>query len=346
MLLANKRAIELGVVRAGFADPRIAEAAERALISGEPVDVDLTDRHTRGFPPVVHAEVREISAGTVLVIGADESAAVRTEAVRRDFVANVSHELKTPIGAISLLAEAVLDGADDPDTVRYFTSKIAKESTRLGTLVSELIALSKLQGGSETADLPLVGIDAVIDEVINRTATIAEAAGITVAIGGVPGIFVRGDRTLLVTALTNLVDNAVHYSPRGTPVTINRVVRGSMVELAVTDRGAGIPVAHQERVFERFFRADPARSRQTGGTGLGLAIVKHVAANHGGDVTLWSRVGTGSTFTIRLPAADVKTVSSSTHDPVVVGASTSGSPAPVIPGTVQPTTNDAAADRM
>jgi two-component system sensor histidine kinase SenX3 len=344
VLLANARAVELGVIRAGFADARIVEAAERALISGEPVDVDLTEKAGRGVPRQVHAEVRQIDEGTVLVIGADESAAVRTEAVRRDFVANISHELKTPIGAISLLAEAVLDGADDPDTVRHFTSKIAKESTRLGTLVSELISLSKLQGGGDASlEQTLVGLDGVIEEVISRTVTIADAAGITVGVGGTPGIFVRGDRTLLITALTNLVDNAVHYSPAGTPVTINRVVRDDTVEIAVTDRGSGIPVAQQERVFERFFRADPARSRQTGGTGLGLAIVKHVAANHGGEVTLWSRVGTGSTFTIRLPA---------THRSPMVGhplpgldrvggtpvrpSSTSGSPSAVIPGGVDP----------
>lgn len=344
VLLANARAVELGVVRAGFADTRIVEAAERALISGEPVDVDLTDRATRGAPRMVHAEVRQIDENTVLVIGADESAAARTEAVRRDFVANISHELKTPIGAISLLAEAVLDGADDPDTVRHFTAKIAKESTRLGTLVSELIALSKLQGGGdEPIDQTLVGLDGVIDEVISRTATIAEAAGITVGVGGTAGIFVRGDRTLLITALTNLVDNAVHYSPSGTPVTINRVVRDDTVELAVTDRGSGIPVAQQERVFERFFRADPARSRLTGGTGLGLAIVKHVAANHGGEVTLWSRVGTGSTFTIRLPV----THRGSTGGRPLTGldavcaasvrsSSTSGSPSAVIPSGVDP----------
>ncbi len=280
------------------------------------------------------------------MIGADESAAVRTEAVRRDFVANVSHELKTPIGAISLLAEAVLDSADDPDTVRHFTGKIAKESTRLGTLVSELISLSKLQGGGdESIEQTLVGLDGVIEEVISRTATIAEAAGITVDVGGTPGIFVRGDRTLLITALTNLVDNAVHYSPAGTPVTINRVVRDDTVELAVTDRGAGIPVAQQERVFERFFRADPARSRQTGGTGLGLAIVKHVAANHGGEVTLWSRVGTGSTFTLRLPATHGGPASAGGHslaglDAVGVAsvrrASTGGSPSAVIPSSVDP----------
>ena len=346
VLLANTRAAELGVVRAGFADPRIVEAAQRAMISGEPVDADLTERTGRTAARQVHAEVRQIDGDTVLVIAADESAAVRTEAVRRDFVANVSHELKTPIGAISLLAEAVLGSADDPDTVRHFTDKIVRESTRLGTLVAELIALSKLQGGGDDAlERTPVGLDGVIDEVISRTATIAEAAGITVGVGGTPGIVVRGDRTLLVTALTNLVDNAVHYSPVGTPVTINRVVRDDTVELAVTDRGTGIPAAQQERVFERFFRADPARSRQTGGTGLGLAIVKHVAANHGGEVTLWSRVGTGSTFTLRLPATHNGPGPTSGHglaglDAVAAApvrpSSTPGSPGTVIPSGVDP----------
>ncbi len=187
VLLSNGRAVELGVVRAGFADPRILDAAARALVSGEPVDVDLTDRSTRGIAPQVHAEVRQIDASTVLVIAADESAAVRTEAVRRDFVANVSHELKTPIGAISLLAEAVLDGADDADTVRHFTAKITKESQRLATLVSELIALSKLQGGADSADLAPVSVDTVIDEVISRTLTIADAVGIAVGVGGRSG---------------------------------------------------------------------------------------------------------------------------------------------------------------
>jgi two-component system sensor histidine kinase SenX3 len=314
--------------------------------------------------------VRQLSDGSVLVIAADESAAARVEAVRRDFVANISHELKTPISSISLLAEATLDGADDPETVRHFTGKTLREATRLGALVTELIALSKLQGGSESMEQALVPVDAVIEETLSRTTTIAETAGITVAVGGTEGLFVRGDRMLLVTALVNLVDNAIHYSPHGTPVSINRALRDGVVEVAVTDRGTGIPAAYQERVFERFFRADPARSRDTGGTGLGLAIVKHVAANHGGQVSLWSRTGTGSTFTLKLPAnsddqhgaaaASMAQPSVGTRFPTQAGSgnvgragrgtatirslSTSSSPSAVIPSHVKPFTPAAMSD--
>lgn len=302
VLLANDRAVELGMVRAGMADSRIVEAAQRAVIGGEIVDVDLSERAPRtGIPRVIHAEVCALADGTVFVVAADESAAARVEAIRRDFIANVSHELKTPIGSISLLAEAVVDGADDPELVRHFAGRMLRESGRLGALVTELIALSRLQGGQLLQDQAVVEVDAVIGEVLNRTATLAETAEIEISEGGTEGLLVKGDRTLLVTALNNLVDNAIHYSPAATAVSINRVLRDGVVEIAVTDRGTGIATAHQERVFERFFRADSARSRDTGGTGLGLAIVKHVAANHGGEVTLWSRVGTGSTFTLKLP---------------------------------------------
>ena len=241
VLLSNHRAGELDVVRAGFATAAIVDAAHRTLVSGEPIDVDLSDRRARGGPAVVHAEVRAIGDDLVLVIAADESAAARVEAVRRDFVANVSHELKTPIGSVLLLAEALLDGADDPDLVRHFAGKIVHESNRLATLVSELIALSKLQGAAETFEAVTVPIDAVVDETLVRTATIATAAGTTVSVGGTEGLCVLGDRTLLVTALVNLVENAIHHSPPGTPVSINRALRDGVVELAVTDRGQRHP---------------------------------------------------------------------------------------------------------
>ena len=188
VLLFNQRAGELDVVRAGFATAAIVDAAHRTLVSGEPIDVDLSDRRARGGPAVVHAEVRAIGEDLVLVIAADESAAARVEAVRRDFVANVSHELKTPIGSVLLLAEALLDGADDPDLVRHFAGKIVHESNRLATLVSELIALSKLQGAAEEFEAVTVPIDAVVDETLIRTATIATAAGTTVSVGGTEGL--------------------------------------------------------------------------------------------------------------------------------------------------------------
>jgi two-component system sensor histidine kinase SenX3 len=224
------------------------------------------------------------------------------EATRRDFVANVSHELKTPVGAVGLLAEAVLDAADDPEEVRRFGTKILKESTRLGALVTELIALSRLTGAERLPELAVVEVDDVITEALARCRLVSESTGIGVTVDEASGLLVDGDRTLLVTALSNLVDNAIAYSPPRTSVSVSRRRVDDVVEVAVTDRGIGIAPEHQVRVFERFFRVDPARSRATGGTGLGLAIVKHVAANHGGEVKLWSHPGTGSTFTLRLPA--------------------------------------------
>lgn len=320
-LLSNERATELGVLRGGMVDPRIAEAAGRVAVSGEPVDVEIrpvptaaallaashvkTQVTTRPPPPsAVLAVASAMDHGRVLVAAADESAAQRVEDVRRDFFANVSHELKTPVSAMGLLSEAAVDAADDPEAVRRFAGKLQTEAVRLGSLVNELIALSRLQGADPLLDLAVVEIDAVIDETVSRVSTAAENSGITITTDGPSGFLMRGDRSLLITALTNLVDNAINYSPSGTVVSISRVLRDGQVQIAVTDRGIGIAPEFQERVFERFFRIDPARSRATGGSGLGLAIVKHVAANHGGTAALWSHPGTGSTFTLQLPVID------------------------------------------
>jgi two-component system sensor histidine kinase SenX3 len=314
VLLANQRARDLRVIRAGMPEKRVAEAISRTAVSGEPVDADLghpessADRaDDDAAPSVIHAVAEPLGDELILVTGVDESAARRVETIRRDFVANVSHELKTPVGAIALLAEAVLDGADDVDAVRHFAGKMLTESTRLGALVSELIALSRLQGGLPLQDLAVVQVDAVVSEAVARLATVAERANITVVSDAPSEMLVRGDRTLLVTALTNLIANAIAYSPHHTTVSVTRAAHpdpagtAGFADIAVTDRGHGIAPEYQTRVFERFFRIDPARSRATGGTGLGLAIVKHVAANHGGQALLWSRLGTGSTFTLRLP---------------------------------------------
>nr|WP_281377574.1 ATP-binding protein [Saccharopolyspora hordei] len=312
VVLHNPRADELGIIRDHRADPRAQKAAQQALETGEAVPVDLsplTERTAlRGrAPAAVLGEVRPLGDGFTVVDAADESESVRLEATRRDFVANVSHELKTPVGALALLAEAVLDAADDPDEVRRFSTKILHESTRLGTLVSELIALSRLQGAERLPELTTVDVDAVVDEALSRCRIGAESAGIEITVDEPSGLLLDGDRTLLVTALSNLIDNAVAYSPPGSPVSISRRQSGDFVEIAVTDRGIGIEPEYHERVFERFFRVDPGRSRATGGTGLGLAIVKHVAANHGGEVKLWSRPGTGSTFTLRVPRHGART---------------------------------------
>jgi two-component system sensor histidine kinase SenX3 len=219
-------------------------------------------------------------------------------------VANVSHELKTPVGAMSVLAEALLASPDDPETVRRFSQKVLVEANRLGNMVSELIDLSRLQGAERLPDMGAVDVDSIVAEAISRHKVPADNADITVRTDEASGLQMMGEQALLVTALANLVSNAIAYSPRGSLVSISRRRRGVNVEIAVTDRGIGIARKDQERVFERFFRADKARSRATGGTGLGLAIVKHVAANHNGSIGLWSQLGTGSTFTLSIPAYD------------------------------------------
>ena len=203
---------------------------------------------------------------------------------------------------MAVLSEALLESTDDPPTVQRFGGKIYTESQRLANMVGELIELSRLQGAERLPDLVDVDVDTVVQEAISRHKVVAEKANITVKTDDATGLRVLGDETLLVTALANLISNAIAYSPNGSAVSISRRRSGDMVEIAVTDRGIGIAQEDQERVFERFFRVDKARSRATGGTGLGLAIVKHVAANHNGSIRLWSRRGTGSTFTLSIPA--------------------------------------------
>ncbi len=303
VVLHNPRAVELGLVRSGRPDSRAWAGCQQVLKSGQPAEVDLSPLNQRGRQPAaVVAQVRPVGDGFTVAEATDTSDAVRLEATRRDFVANVSHELKTPVGAVGLLAEAVLDAADDPVEVHRFATKILKESTRLGALVTELIALSRLTGAERLPELCVVDVDEVVREAMARSRISAESASIDITVDRPTGLEVEGDRTLLVTALSNLIENAIAYSPAEASVSVSRRRSGEWVEVSVTDRGIGIAPEHQTRVFERFFRVDPARSRITGGTGLGLAIVKHVLANHGGEVRLWSSPGTGSTFTMRLPA--------------------------------------------
>ncbi|NKZ06115.1 two-component sensor histidine kinase [Actinomadura latina] len=245
------------------------------------------------------------SHGLVLVLAEDLTDMHRTEAIRRDFVANVSHELKTPVGALSLLAETVEGAADDPEAVRRFAGRMQYESVRLNNLVQDLMTLSRVQGQEPLPDMKAVALDEVMAEAFERCQFKASAKDIELASGGEADLRVRADQELLVTALRNLVDNAVAYSPERTRVVVStRRCDDRHVEINVSDQGIGIPGTEIGRIFERFYRVDPARSRRTGGTGLGLAIVKHVTGKHGGDVTVWSKEGHGSTFTIRLPLLD------------------------------------------
>ncbi|WP_253827678.1 sensor histidine kinase [Prauserella aidingensis] len=302
LVLYNARAEDLGLLRGNQVDGRVRDAAQRVVDTDTSSEVDISPEEVRGRQPeAVVANLRPLGDGFTIVEAVDHTDAARLEATRRDFVANVSHELKTPVGAIALLAEAVLD-ADSAEEARRFSEKILRESNRLGKLVTELIALSRLQGAEKLPEMTVVDVDGVVAETLSRTKLAAETSDITVTTDGPSGLEVEGDRTLLVTALSNLLDNAIAYSQESSPVSISRRLTDGHVELAVTDRGLGIALDEQQRVFERFYRADKARSRATGGTGLGLAIVKHVAANHGGEVRLWSRPGVGSTFTLRIPA--------------------------------------------
>ena len=306
VVLANRSAVELGVVR----DDRLLVAELRRLAhdvrrTGTHSEVEVEPARSRlvRLPDAVRVRVVPVgdADGHVALLVEDVTETRRVEAVRRDFVANVSHELKTPVGAISLLAEALQDASEDPTAVRRFAGRLQHESDRLARLVQELIDLSRLQGADPLPDASLVPVDKVVAEAVDRTRTAAAARGISIVRGGERGLTVSGSESQLVTAVGNLIENAVHYSPEKTRVAVAVRSQDSAVEISVTDQGMGIADKDLERVFERFYRADPARSRATGGTGLGLAIVKHVATNHGGEVSVWSVEGSGSTFTLRLP---------------------------------------------
>lgn len=250
---------------------------------------------------VIQVRVAALGTEYILILADDRTEITRTEEIRNDFVANVSHELKTPVGAISLLAETIHEAAEDEVAVRRFAQRMHKESARLSALVQDIIELSRLQGADVVRRGKPVNINTVIAEAVDRNKLPAESKRIDIVVGGSVPLPVYGDPDLLMTAFRNLIDNAIRYSPEGTRVGVGLRSRDGLVQVSVTDQGAGITPEEQERIFERFYRIDAARSRQTGGTGLGLSIVKHVVSNHGGEVTVWSQAGQGSTFTVRLP---------------------------------------------
>ena len=308
---ASSAAYALGLVRGGrLAVEPMLQMARDTRRDGEirQVELDLPRRGTgRGDALAVSARVAPLGSRLVLLLVEDLTEARRIEAVRRDFVANVSHELKTPVGALSLLSEAVMDASDEPEAVQRFAGRMQNEATRLTNLVQELIDLSRVQNDDPLEDSESVRVDELVTEAIERSRQAADSKQITLGAGGTEGLHVWGNRGQLAAALGNLVENAVNYSPARTRVGVagRRIAApgGDLIEIAVTDQGIGISERDKDRVFERFYRVDPARSRATGGTGLGLSIVKHVAASHGGEVTVWSAEGQGSTFTLRLPEA-------------------------------------------
>ncbi|MCY7395791.1 MAG: two-component sensor histidine kinase [Nocardioides sp.] len=249
----------------------------------------------------VTARIAPLGSRLVLALVEDRTRERRVEAVRRDFVANVSHELKTPVGAIRLLADAVADAAEDPMAVKRFAGRMLIESDRLTQLVQQIIELSRLQADDPLETPGEVDVDLVIKVAADTVAMDAQAKRIRVVTGGSHGLKVLGSTEQVGAAVHNLVANAVSYSDPDQPVLVSTTAAEGSVEISVVDQGIGIPENEVDRIFERFYRVDPARHRSTGGTGLGLSIVKHVAATHGGDVRVWSVEGQGSTFTLTLP---------------------------------------------
>jgi two-component system sensor histidine kinase SenX3 len=306
VIKASTGALAFGLVwNQALVHPELVELVDRVRRDGVPVSQELTLARGPFGEAQVTLLVRVARLGTrfVLLLADDRTESHRLDEVRRDFVANVSHELKTPIGAVSLLAEALASASDEPEEVRRFAKRLTRESERLAGITAEIIELSRLQAGDPLTSAERVRIDTVIAQAVDRNRVAAESHRISLVPSGKIRAEVFGDQQLLVTAVHNLISNAVQYSPDGSRVGIGVSVENGVVEISVTDQGVGIPEDERDRVFERFFRVDTARSRNTGGSGLGLAIVKHVVQNHGGDVRVWSQQGRGSTFTIRLPEA-------------------------------------------
>jgi two-component system sensor histidine kinase SenX3 len=315
VLAASSAAAAFELAEGGTLPTDELRALARRVRTSDAVATETTATQTmrlrRGAPPaeprLVSVRASRISPRLTLLVLRDITERERVEEMRRDFVANTSHELKTPVGAVSLLAEAIESAADDPPQVRIFATRLQAEASRLALLTSRIMNLSRLQAADE---LParIVSIDEVVAGALDAHAIQADSAGVEVVRGGARGLYVLGDAQVLSEAVGNLIANAIAYSPRGSSVGIGIKAADRVVEIAVTDRGIGIAEGEQDRVFERFYRADPARARRTGGSGLGLSIVKHAVQRHGGEVRLWSRPGRGSTFTIRLPQADAPEV--------------------------------------
>ena len=241
------------------------------------------------------------SDGLICVLIFDDSEMRRLDSIRRDFVANISHELKTPIGALSILSEAVLGASDDPEAIVRFATRMQTESKRLSDLVQEIINLSRLQDDDPLKNAKVIDLNEVLLSAIDQSGLNAKARNIELIYSEQAHARIKGDQSQIAMAISNLIENAINYSPEGTRVAVALRVNDGLAEVSVTDQGIGIPEKDLERIFERFYRVDPARSRATGGTGLGLSIVKHVVTNHGGDVSVWSVQDAGSTFTIRFP---------------------------------------------
>ncbi|MDX6309954.1 MAG: two-component system, OmpR family, sensor histidine kinase SenX3 [Nocardioidaceae bacterium] len=304
VLKASAPAHMLGVVRGSQLNVSdLLEMVHLVRRDGQIREGELVLRRSRTGPALnVAARVAPLGSRLVLVLVEDRTRERRVDAIRRDFVANVSHELKTPVGALHLLAEAVGEASEDPEAVLRFAARMQTESDRLARLVQQIIELSRLQADDPLEDAAAVSVDEIVERAMDRVRVDSAGKLVDLRFAGQHGCVVIGNGDQILAALGNLVENAVVYSPPRTQVAITTRLVESMVDISVTDQGVGIPATELDRIFERFYRVDPARARATGGTGLGLSIVKHVAATHGGEVRVWSVEGEGSTFTMSLPA--------------------------------------------
>lgn len=300
---SSRLARTIGLVRSTqLQSDEVARVAAEISGTTRTATLEVALPRTQRSPAItLDLELTSLPDRSVLVAGEDRSAYERFTETRRDFVANITHELKTPIGAIMLLAEAIEAAADDAEAVGEFAGRMHTEAVRLNDLVSDILALSRLQAEEPLLLADRVSVDEVIEASLQRSRAQAAARQVTVTVGGERGLWVLGDARQLETAVSNLIENAITYSEADARVTVTARADSDAISIKVTDNGIGISQADLERVFERFYRVDTGRSRASGGTGLGLSIVKHVAAAHGGDVTAWSRPGQGSTFTLRLP---------------------------------------------
>ncbi|MGV8912642.1 MAG: sensor histidine kinase [Rhodoglobus sp.] len=307
IMKASHAALTYGLVwNHALVHPELVEFVDQVRRTGEPIAQEVHLSRGPFGDANIYLFVRVARLGTryVLLLAEDRTESYRLDSVRRDFVANISHELKTPIGAVGLLAEALVSASDEPEQVTRFAKRLTKESQRLARITQEIIELSRLQSADGLAEAEPVDIDHVVSVAIDQNRVVADLSRVSLISGGESDVEVFGDETLLVLALDNLISNAVQYSPENTRVGIGVRRKNGAIEISVTDQGVGIPEDELDRVFERFYRSDPARSRHTGGSGLGLSIAKHVVQNHGGDIRVWSQLGQGSTFTIRLPEID------------------------------------------
>ncbi len=306
VIRSSASATTMGLIRnKSLAIAELVDVVDTVRRFGEPVFVEL-EIPSPGGGDNHWVETRAALAGNgnVVVLLEDKTESQRLDEARRDFVANISHELKTPIGAIGLLAEALVDATDDPETVRKFSRNLRKEARRLADLVQDIIQLSRVQSKDVLAAVEPVDVSAIVQEAAERCSILAESKGISVNVSPAPNSTVVGDRELLTVAVKNLIDNGIIYSDEGKRVGVGVTTTKNSVKVAVADVGIGIPKNEQGRIFERFYRVDASRSRRTGGNGLGLSLVKHIVHSHGGEITVFSKPGVGSTFTITIPRFD------------------------------------------